>query len=78
MMTATTLKTVRICKGLHAVTRDGKRTGHRLIEGSYQGTSDDRLGRWYIIHEDDDLMDKRGAGHGSIASALDELADRID
>lgn len=35
---------------------------YRLVEGSYSGTSDDCAGRYYLIHKDADLIDKRGPG----------------
>ena len=31
--------------------------------GAYQGTSDDRLDRWYIGSDDSDTVDRRGPGY---------------
>lgn len=42
---------------------DGKRTGMYVREGSFRGTTDDRLGRWYIGDSSDDFFRPFGAGH---------------
>jgi len=33
-----------------------------VVEGAYIGTTDDRCGRWYIVDDDLDYIDKRGPG----------------
>ena len=47
-----------------------KAKGYELIEGSYEGTTDDRAGRWYIIKSNAGIVDKRGPGYPSKAAAL--------
>ena len=37
--------------------------GYYIREGSYSGTADDRLGRWYIGHNDDEFFRPYGAGY---------------
>lgn len=37
--------------------------GYYIREGSYRGTTDDRLGRWYIGHEDEEFFRPYGAGY---------------
>ena len=37
--------------------------GFYIREGSYSGTSDDRLGRWYYGHKSDQGFRPFGAGH---------------
>ena len=37
--------------------------GYYVREGSYLGTTDDRIGRWYVGHEDDNGFRPFGAGH---------------
>lgn len=39
--------------------------GYYIREGSYQGTTDDRLGRWYFGHKDDNGFRPYGAGYGT-------------
>ena len=34
-----------------------------LVEGSYDGTPEDVLGRWYIVDAEDVVIDKRGRGY---------------
>ncbi len=47
------------------------------IEGNYTGTSDDAVGRWYIVDRDADVIDKRGAGYPSREAALEALVERL-
>lgn len=37
--------------------------GYYVREGRYQGTTDDRLGRWYYGHEADAVFRPWGPGH---------------
>ena len=37
--------------------------GYYIREGSYIGTTDDRLGRWYIGNNGDQFFRPYGAGH---------------
>lgn len=41
---------------------DGKRTDMYVREGSYRGTTDDRLGRWYIGSHRDSFFRPFGFG----------------
>lgn len=43
--------------------KTAKSAGYYIREGSYQGTTDDRLGRWYFGHESDNGFRPWGAGH---------------
>lgn len=55
------------------VYRDGKPTDYYINEGSFSGTSDDRLGRWYVQRDADSFSDKRGPGHRTQADALEAI-----
>jgi hypothetical protein len=37
--------------------------GYYIREGSYHGTTDDRIGRWYFGHKTDRFFRPYGAGH---------------
>ena len=52
-----------------------RRHGYDVIQGAYQGTTDDRLGRWYLVRTGKPVR-KWGAGYPSRRAALDDL-DRI-
>jgi len=56
------------------VTTDSKTTTkYEVVEGDYDGTTDDRRGRWYIQRVGG-MADRRGAGYSTRAEALDMLA----
>jgi hypothetical protein len=55
------------------VLRNGKATKYYINEGSFRGTSDDRIGRWYVQSDDTDYSDKRGPGCRTQAEALDQV-----
>jgi len=59
-MTTMTISTVRSLARL---------AGYFVREGAYQGTSDDRLGRWYVGHEDDGAFRPYGEGYDSAGDA---------
>lgn len=42
--------------------------GYYIREGSYQGTTDDQLGRWYVGREGE-MFAPHGAGHATQAAA---------
>ena len=46
-----------------------KKAGYYIREGSYQGTTDDRLGRWYFGHKEDEFFRPYGSGHPSQKAA---------
>lgn len=52
-----------------------RRAGYEIHEGSYIGTTDDRLGRWYYHHPDDGAHRPLGAGHGSQRAAWEAAAE---
>lgn len=43
--------------------------GYYIREGGYQGTADDRLGRWYYGHESEHGFCPIGPGHASQRAA---------
>ena len=55
----------------NAVVLDGRRTGIYVRQGAYQGTTDDRLGRWYTVREGDDFFRPWGAGCASRMDAAE-------
>lgn len=53
--------------------------GYYIREGSYYGTTDDRIGRWYVGHREDNGFRPWGAGHRTQReawAAAAELAQR--
>ncbi|HSV29422.1 MAG TPA: hypothetical protein VLL76_07680 [Candidatus Omnitrophota bacterium] len=51
--------------------------GYRVVRGAYQTTADDRMDRWYIEHESDRVVDRRGGGYLTRAAALEAIAGRV-
>jgi hypothetical protein len=47
--------------------------GYIISRGAYQGTTDDRLDRWYIDREEADTWDRRGPGFRSLAEAHEAI-----
>lgn len=60
-----------------AARRAAQAAGYYIREGSYRGTSDDRAGRWYIGHEDDDFFRPWGYGHATQGAAWLAAADDL-
>jgi hypothetical protein len=59
--------------------RHAKRAGYRLYEGSYSGTTDDRLGRFYFFHVSESIR-PYGEGYatrGDAWIAAAEHAERV-
>jgi len=56
-----------------AVADEAASEGWTIQRGSYTGTTDDRLGRWYAEREDADSVDRRGPGHATIQDAVDSI-----
>lgn len=54
---------------------DGKRTDMYVREGSYRGTTDDRLGRWYTGDRKDNFFRPFGAGHATRMRAAEAAVD---
>ena len=55
--------------------KQAKALGYYIREGSYQGITDDRLGRWYYGHESDDGFRPYGAGHKTQRDAWEAALD---
>ena len=49
--------------------RVAKAAGYEVVRGAYTGTCDDRADRWYIQHDDDNVVDRRGSGFGRAMDA---------
>jgi len=49
------------------------RRGYTISRGSYVGTTDDRLDRWYIDKRDSDTWDRRGPGYRTLAECRDAI-----
>ena len=66
----------------HEIARTAKRTakaaGYYVREGSYQGTTDDRLGRWYVGRADAGGFRPYGAGFASASAAWIAAADEAE
>jgi len=52
--------------------------GYEINRGSYQGTTDDRLDRWYIEATNSKVVDRRGPGFATRKAALDHLSQVIE
>lgn len=57
--------------GSNNVLIDGKRTDMYVREGSYRGTTDDRLGRWYIGSHGDNFFRPFGFGWPTRKAAVE-------
>lgn len=51
--------------------------GYYVREGSYQGTTDDRLGRWYFGHKSDNGFRPYGAGHPTQTAAWEAALEHM-
>ncbi len=51
--------------------------GYIIERGAYQGTTDDRLDRWYARRRDAEIIDRRGPGHPTIAAAKEAVDDLL-
>lgn len=47
--------------------------GYTIRRGSYSGTSDNRIDRWYVERLDASMVDRRGNGFASKRAALESL-----
>ncbi len=57
---------------------DGKITDMYVREGSYQNTTDDRLGRWYIGSHTDNFFRPYGRGHATRKEAVEMAVERVN
>lgn len=60
-----------------AARRKAAQAGYYICEGSYTGTTDDRLGRWYTGHRDDNFFRPFGKGHATRGDAWLAIADDL-
>jgi hypothetical protein len=60
-----------------AARKAAKSAGYYIREGSYIGTTDDRLGRWYTGHHDADFFRPYGAGYATQGDAWLAIADYL-
>lgn len=51
--------------------------GYDIREGSYQGTTDDRLGRWYVVSPNGSGFRPWGAGYATRTAAWHACLDRM-
>ena len=58
--------------------RDAIAAGYDIREGSYQGTTDDVLGTYYVIHADDEKFRPYGRGHSTKTAAWMAAAEAAD
>ena len=57
--------------------KKAKENGYSLVRGAYVGTCDDRADRWYVQHESDRVIDRRGAGYLTKKDAYDAIDYRL-
>ncbi len=57
---------------------DARKAGYTIRRGSYIGTPDDRLDRWYIERIDAPCVDRRGSGFRTRREALEDLAQYLE
>jgi hypothetical protein len=57
--------------------KQAKKLGYSINRGSYQGTTDDRLDRWYIERDSNTMVDRRGGGFITKKLALEYLAEMV-
>jgi hypothetical protein len=60
-----------------AARKAAQTAGYYIREGSYSGTTDDRLGRWYVGHKDDDFFRPYGRGYATQGDAWIAIADEL-
>ena len=51
--------------------------GWRIERGAYQGTTDDRLDRWYPQRPDRDAIDRRGPGYATLREAREAIDEHL-
>ena len=49
--------------------------GYHVARGAYHGTTDDRADRWYVAHNDDEMIDRRGDGYRTQREAWEAAAE---
>ncbi len=52
-----------------AARKQAEALGYFIREGEYHGTTDNRIGRWYVGHESEGGFRPFGAGHGTRTEA---------
>jgi len=58
-----------------AVMVGGAAIGWTVGRGAYQGTTDDRLDRWYATRDGADLVDRTGPGYATRREAAEAAAE---
>lgn len=58
-------------------TAEARQHGYTVVRGSYQTTSDDRSDRWYIEHDSDRVIDRRGGGYPTRKAALGRVGELV-
>jgi hypothetical protein len=53
--------------------REIEKEGYKVVRGSFVGTPDDRIDRWYIDHADTPYVDRRGAGYKTLEEAYNSI-----
>jgi len=61
---------------LHAARKIATEAGYTVYEGSFRGTTDDRLGRWYYDHTSQ-FRRPYGAGHATKTDAWIAAAEHV-
>ena len=56
--------------------RELKKLGHIAVRGSYVGTADDRVDRWYLEHVEMPYVDRRGGGFTTLREAYNTASER--
>lgn len=56
--------------------REIQNLGYTVVRGSFVGTTDDRIDRWYLEHPDDHpWVDRRGPGYNTLRDAYAAVND---
>lgn len=66
------------CKtAVAAARKKAQAAGYYIREGEYQSTADNRLGRWYSGHKDDEFFRPYGKGHATKGDAWLTVANEM-
>ena len=60
-----------------AARKAAQAAGYYIRQGSYSGTTDDRLGRWYVGREGDNFSRPYGRGYATQGDAWLAIADDL-
>ena len=59
----------------NSIDKQAAQLGYTIRRGSYSGTSDNRIDRWYVERIDSSVIDRRGACFETNRAALESLKD---